>query len=198
MGLLVHCRARGKGGDLVNRMKIGEIFSSPVEADVELQLTLNVLGFDVAEQYQNVLEHHVLPVAFEFALAWLKTQADEAASGIYDGRNAASSHIALKLDSVCDLRRLRMQQFGEDRVNHYINDVVNALSNMHRTLKQTLSKFCFFVLEQEAGRVASIRRAIDALCAEPLVYYREPCKRPEYRVETWLNTADWFRSVPYI
>lgn len=184
-------------------MKMGEIFSSTTLESQEIERALNVFGFDVKSHYQSVLDHDCLNVVVDFALAWLKAQADEAANDQYDGRNAASTHMALKIDSVCDLGYLRecwseYCEFSGLVDFSGVDNLVSMLKHAHRTLKQVLSKFCFYVLAQEAYLASFLKAAIDALCAEPLVYYSEPCKRPEYRVETWLNTADWFRSVPYI
>ena len=173
------------------RKSFGDIFLDDAsQMAKEIDLAVNCFGFSNKEQWESVLQAGTERDALDFAIAWVTFQAKEAETKRYDGRNALSCHLAQRLHALCALETLR--EGVEKRKKN--DEVVKSLFDLHRTLKQTLSGFCFFVLDQMSSRVDALNAAIERLCEEPLRYYAERDFDMRSHV---MHRSSWHR-VPFI
>ena len=176
------------------RKTIGEIFSSELsarEAASAIDSAVNCLGFNKKEQWQSVVETGCHARVLDFVLAWIAFQASEAKNGRYDGRNALSCQICAKLDELCDMQTLR----GEiTSCSKDVDAIVKALLDLHRTLKQTLSGFCLYVLERATDSKSTVTDAIDSLCGAPFTFFAE---RGFDRRTVHISRSEWHR-MPFI
>lgn len=172
----------------------GEIFrdlSNTRASARELDMTLNVFGFSREKQWESVKNTGSEESMLDFALAWISFQAKEAEGTRYDGRNALSCQLAGKLQSICDMQELR-QQVSEARED--VDRLVKQLFDLHRTLKQRLTGFCFFVLEQLSDRFYAVNDAINQVCSEPFTFFAETGFDEH---TTKFERSDWYR-MPFI
>lgn len=173
---------------------LGYVFScssSATQLAKDISCAVNCFGFDKKKQWQLVQEAGCQDAVADFACAWISFQAKEAADGLYDARNALSSQIAARLSDLCDLYALRslLSSFRDTT-----NETVLALHSLHRTLKQTLTGFCFFVLEQYFAASPALNSALDALCGAPFHFFAETNRD---RRTLFLDRAYW-HVTPFI
>lgn len=174
---------------------LAEIFSEELSAKErakKISNAVNCFGFDKKKQWVRVLELGVTKDVLDFAFAWLLFQAGEARDKRYDGRNALSCQVAQKLCALTDLAALRAHM---TKASAYTDDVVRELYALHRTLKQTLTGFCLYVLEEVSGGCgADLSSAIDALCASPFHFFAETGFDERTLL---LDRSSWYR-MPFI